>query len=78
MHLYLESHRIISHAHGAKNCLTLGHPPLEVATEDILADEDFVVISILELMAVDIATAGSRGVDDIGTFQALTFARDHF
>ncbi|KFZ23217.1 hypothetical protein V502_02302, partial [Pseudogymnoascus sp. VKM F-4520 (FW-2644)] len=78
MHLYLESHRIISHAHGAKNCLTLGHPPLEVANEDILADEDFVVISILELMAVDIATAGSRGVDDIGTFQALTFALDHF
>lgn len=44
----------------SKDCLTLGHPPLEVASENVLAGENFVVIAIWELMAVDIDTTGSR------------------
>jgi len=39
--------------------------PLEVATEDVLAGEDVVVIAIRELMAVDIDIAGSMDIPGI-------------
>jgi len=41
--------------------------PLKVATEDVLAGEDVVVIAIRELMAVEIDIAGSMEVDDMDT-----------